>query len=104
MQEWNETFAFKWSFRALLLSGDDHLRTMPGKQLGKGSRQSVPDRKFDFRFRLIALFLLVLQGYSRRGRKLSISRGSAGSALSEVRKGWAFLQVSLAMEDKGRHI
>ncbi|KAM1728187.1 hypothetical protein ACFX12_018722 [Malus domestica] len=34
---------------------------MLGEQPGKGSGQSVPDWKFDFRFRLIAFFLLVLQ-------------------------------------------
>ncbi|KAM1382175.1 hypothetical protein TB2_033968 [Malus domestica] len=40
---------------------DEYLRAMLGKQPGKGSGQSVPDRKFDFKFRLIAFFLLVLQ-------------------------------------------
>ncbi|KAM1152911.1 hypothetical protein ACFX19_036071 [Malus domestica] len=61
MQEWNAIFAFKWSFRVLLLSGDEHSRALPGKQPGKGSGQSIPDQKFDFKFRLIAFFLLVLQ-------------------------------------------
>ncbi|KAM2154200.1 hypothetical protein ACFX1Q_046051 [Malus domestica] len=61
MQEWNATFTFKWSFRTLLLSDDEYSRAMQGKQPGKGSRQSVPYQKFDFRFRLIAFFLLVLQ-------------------------------------------
>ncbi|KAM2832310.1 hypothetical protein COP2_033029 [Malus domestica] len=34
---------------------------------------------------------LSLQRYSRRGRKLGISSGSAESVLSEMRKDWAFL-------------
>ncbi|KAB2597326.1 hypothetical protein D8674_000246 [Pyrus ussuriensis x Pyrus communis] len=40
---------------------DEYSRAMLGKRPGKGSGQSVLDRKFDFRFRLIAFFLLVLQ-------------------------------------------
>ncbi|KAM2884273.1 hypothetical protein COP2_011608 [Malus domestica] len=48
--------------------------------------------------------VICLQGYSRIRRKLSISRGSTGSVLLEMRKGWVFLQVCLAMEDEGRHI
>ncbi|KAM1493812.1 hypothetical protein ACFX10_025541 [Malus domestica] len=38
---------------------------MLSKQSGKGSRQSVPDWEFDFKFRLIALFHLVLQVRTR---------------------------------------
>ncbi|KAM0988660.1 hypothetical protein FF1_012674 [Malus domestica] len=34
-------------------------RAMLGKQLGKGSRQSIPDRKIDTKYWLIAFFLLV---------------------------------------------
>ncbi|KAM1861741.1 hypothetical protein ACFX13_013783 [Malus domestica] len=34
--------------------GDVHSRAVLGKQLCKGSGQSVPDRKFNFRFRLIS--------------------------------------------------
>ncbi|KAB2635073.1 hypothetical protein D8674_025607 [Pyrus ussuriensis x Pyrus communis] len=40
---------------------DEYSKAMLGKQLGKGSEQSVLDQKFDFRFRLIAFFLIVLQ-------------------------------------------
>ncbi|KAM2246414.1 hypothetical protein ACFXTI_007234 [Malus domestica] len=45
----------------LLTVEDDHSRVMLGKQPCKSSGQSVPDQKFDFRFRLIAFFLFVLQ-------------------------------------------
>ncbi|KAM1554611.1 hypothetical protein ACFX1Z_007335 [Malus domestica] len=42
---------------------------MLGKQPCKDSGQSVPDWKFDFRFRLIAFFLLVLQVRARAKEK-----------------------------------
>ncbi|KAM1216253.1 hypothetical protein ACFX2J_012560 [Malus domestica] len=48
-------------------------RAMLGKQSGKGSRQSVPDRKIDTKYWLIAFFLLVPQVRTRtkkrKGRK-----------------------------------
>ena len=45
-----------------------------------------------------------LHRYYWGGRKLSISRGFVGSALLDMKKGWAFLQVCLSVEDGGRHI
>ena len=44
---------------------DEHSRATLGKQPGKGSGQSVPDQKFDFGFRLIAFFLLILAGENK---------------------------------------
>ena len=49
----------------LLTVEDEHSRARLGKQPGKGSGQSVPDRKFDFRFRLIAFFSPCLAGKSK---------------------------------------
>ncbi|KAM1320929.1 hypothetical protein TB2_013665 [Malus domestica] len=48
-------------FVTLTAVEDEYSRAMLSKQPGKGSRQSVPNWRFDFRFRLTALFLLVLQ-------------------------------------------
>ncbi|KAM1612217.1 hypothetical protein ACFX1Z_000912 [Malus domestica] len=42
---------------------------MLSKQSGKGSRQSIPDWKFDFKFRLITLFLIVLQVITRTKKR-----------------------------------
>ncbi|KAB2595285.1 hypothetical protein D8674_030735 [Pyrus ussuriensis x Pyrus communis] len=44
---------------------DEYSRAMLGKRPGKGSGHSVLDRKFDFRFLLIAFFLLVLQHFEK---------------------------------------
>ncbi|KAM2852383.1 hypothetical protein PS2_028382 [Malus domestica] len=44
-------------------------RAMLGKQSGKGSRQSVPDWKFNLKFRSIALFLLALQVRTRKKKR-----------------------------------
>ncbi|KAM1992235.1 hypothetical protein ACFX16_008708 [Malus domestica] len=48
-------------FMTLTAVEDEFSRAMLSKQPGKGLRQSVPDWRFDFRFRLTALFLFVLQ-------------------------------------------
>ncbi|KAM2107754.1 hypothetical protein ACFX1Q_024692 [Malus domestica] len=48
-------------FATLTTVDDAYSRAMLGKQPCKDYGQSVPDRKFDFRFRLIAFFLFVLQ-------------------------------------------
>ena len=45
-----------------------------------------------------------LQRYYRGERKLNISKGFVGSALSDMMKGCAFLQVCLSVGDGGRHI
>ena len=55
--------------RDLLTVEDEHSRAGLGKQPSKGSRQLIPDRKFDFRFRLIAFFLLVFQVRARVKQK-----------------------------------
>ncbi|KAM1952063.1 hypothetical protein ACFX15_006599 [Malus domestica] len=50
--------------------GDEHSRAVLGKQPGKGFKQSVLDRKFNFRFRLIAFFLLVLKAKARANERI----------------------------------
>ncbi|KAM1365081.1 hypothetical protein ACFX2F_043547 [Malus domestica] len=47
-------------FATLTIVEDKYSRAMLGEQPSKSFGQSVLDRKFDFRFRLIAFFLLVL--------------------------------------------
>ncbi|KAM2626857.1 hypothetical protein TB2_000396 [Malus domestica] len=49
---------------------DEHSRAMLGKQPGKSSGQSVPDQTFNFKFRLIASFLLVLQARGRAKERI----------------------------------
>ncbi|KAM1457300.1 hypothetical protein ACFX13_035351 [Malus domestica] len=56
---------FAEEIRDLSIVEDEHSRAALGKQPGKGSRQLVLDRTFNFRFRLIASFLLVLQARAR---------------------------------------
>ncbi|KAM1155249.1 hypothetical protein EV1_025927 [Malus domestica] len=56
-------------FVTLTAVEDEYSRAMLSKQPGKGSRQSVPNWRFDFRFRLTALFLLVLQVWTRTKTK-----------------------------------
>ncbi|KAM1846109.1 hypothetical protein ACFX13_020321 [Malus domestica] len=48
-------------FMTLTAVEDEFSRAMLSKQPGKGLRQSVSDWRFDFRFRLTALFLFVRQ-------------------------------------------
>ncbi|KAM2749316.1 hypothetical protein EV2_028227 [Malus domestica] len=52
-------------FMTLIVVEDEFSRAMLSKQPGKGLRQSIPDWRFDFRFRLTALFLFVLQVWTR---------------------------------------
>ncbi|KAM2190611.1 hypothetical protein EV2_027282 [Malus domestica] len=52
-------------FMTLTAVDDEFSRAMLSKQPGKGLRQSVPDWRFDFRFRLTALFFFVLQVWAR---------------------------------------
>ncbi|KAB2605850.1 hypothetical protein D8674_005567 [Pyrus ussuriensis x Pyrus communis] len=53
-------YVFPEEFMTLTAVEDEYSRAMLGKQPCKGSGQLIPDRKFDFRFRLIASFLLNL--------------------------------------------
>ncbi|KAM2686106.1 hypothetical protein EV2_009039 [Malus domestica] len=60
---------FAKEIRDLLKVENEHSRAMLGEQPGKGFGQSVPDWKFDFKFRLIVFFLLVLQVKARAKEK-----------------------------------
>jgi hypothetical protein len=52
-------------FVTLIAVEDEYSRAMQGKQTCKGSRQSVPDWRFEWRFRHIAFFILVFAGKNK---------------------------------------